>query len=498
MTNPNQPLFVLEMANNHMGDVDHGVELIKRFAEVCRPFDFRFGFKMQYRDLDTYLHPAALGSDLHYVKRFNDTRLSNEQRRVLVNTIKQEGFLPICTPFDNASVAEIVADGFSVIKVASCSFGDWPLLEEIAKTDMPIIASCAGATTEDLDAVISFFNHRDKEFTLMHCVAEYPMDPQIAQLNQIDYLRNRYPGLNVGFSTHEPPEDGNLVRMAIAKGARVFEKHVALPTDEYAANGYSATPEQVTNWLTNAQEAFAYCGTVDDRAAPTEPERESLFSLRRGVFLKHDVSKGTQLTADDVYMAFPTEPGQITANDWSKYKMYSLTSDIAKDKPLKTDDATSVDVREDVWKIVQDVKGALQEGNIVVPGQADLEISHHYGIDKFYETGITMITVVNRDYCKKLIVVLPGQDHPEQYHKQKEETFMVLDGELKLVLDGAERICKVGDVVTVSPGTRHAFSSDGGAVIEELSSTHFANDSFYTDASINNSSNRKTLLTHWM
>jgi len=188
----------------------------------------------------------------------------------------------------------------------------------------------------------------------------------------------------------------------------------------------------------------------------------------------------------------------VTANDWSKYRIFTLAGDVSADAALMQDNTGKQDVREKVWDIVQAVKRVLVDGNIVVPGQADLEISHHYGVDRFHETGITMITVVNRDYCKKLIVVLAGQNHPEQYHKQKEETFMVLEGELKLVLDGEEQVCGVGDVVTVAPGVRHAFSSETGAVIEELSTTHFVDDSFYTDEAINQNPNRKTLLTYWM
>lgn len=332
----------------------------------------------------------------------------------------------------------------------------------------------------------------------MHCVAEYPMDPDIAQLNQIDFLRTRYPELDIGFSTHEPPNDNNLVQMAIAKGCRVFEKHVALPTDKYAANAYSANPDQVRNWLQNAEEAFRYCGITQNRADPTPAERDSLFSLRRGVFFNRDLKKGDLVSNDEVYMAFPTQAGQITANDWSKYKGFSVTENVVKDSALSDANTISKDVRGEVWGIVQKVKEVLAKGNIVVPGEADLEISHHYGIENFYETGITMITVVNRDYCKKLIVVLAGQNHPEQYHKKKEETFMILEGELILTLDGVERTCNVGDVVTVAPGVRHAFTSDAGAVIEELSSTHYKDDSYYTDESITKRKSRKTLLTYWM
>ena len=52
------------------------------------------------------------------------------------------------------------------------------------------------------------------------------------------------------------------------------------------------------------------------------------------------------------------------------------------------------------------------------------------------EFGLLLLTVVNREYCKKLLVSLPGQKHPEQYHKQKEETFHVLYGSIELELDG--------------------------------------------------------------
>jgi len=67
-----------------------------------------------------------------------------------------------------------------------------------------------------------------------------------------------------------------------------------------------------------------------------------------------------------------------------------------------------------------------------------------------------------------------------------------------LTLDGKTRTCRSGDVVNVEPGVRHAFVSPTGAVLEEISSTHFKDDSFYTDETIQNNKNRKTLLTYWM
>jgi len=156
------------------------------------------------------------------------------------------------------------------------------------------------------------------------------------------------------------------------------------------------------------------------------------------------------------------------------------------------------DTRQKVYDIIQGVKSFLNAGHIVVPGKADLEISHHYGMEKFDEFGLVMITVVNREYCKKLIVMLPGQTHPEQHHKLKEETFLVLHGEMTVELDGAPRTLRPGDLVTVNREVRHLFRTDSGVVFEEISSTHFKDDSYYTDGSIAANRNRKTYLTYWM
>ena len=56
----------------------------------------------------------------------------------------------------------------------------------------------------------------------------------------------------------------------------------------------------------------------------------------------------------------------------------------------------------------------------------------------------------------------------------------------------------VGEVITIEPFERHSFNSKNGAIIEEISSTHYVEDSFYSDESINANKNRKTILTDWL
>lgn len=495
-----KPLVIFEMANNHMGDPVHGAAIIKAFAEVVAPHRdvFEFAFKLQYRDLDTFIRPDYRGrNDIKYVKRFEETRLSDDDFRRLIASMRVHGFLTVCTPFDEASVGRIEAHEIDIIKIASCALTDWPLLERIALTNLPIIASTAASGVEDIDAVVSFFQHRQKQLTLMHCVGEYPTPDDRLAIRQIELLRQRYPDVRIGFSTHEQPNNAIAIMLALGNGATVFEKHVGLPTERYVNNAYSASPSQIAAWLAAGRRAMDMLGP-SERYVPTAAERDGLMALKRGVFARRDLPAGTILSASDVFFAFPPEAEQVTANDWSKYVSHILNEPVSTNSPIMARQTTVQHHRQHVLAAVKAVRSLLRQGNVILPGLSELEISHHYGLENFDRFGLTMITIVNREYCKKVLVMLPGQTHPEQYHQQKEETFVVLHGTMILTLDGKAQEVKPGDVVTVERGVRHEFHTETGVVFEEISSTHIKDDSFYTDPAIAANAQRKTHLAYWM
>jgi sialic acid synthase SpsE/quercetin dioxygenase-like cupin family protein len=495
-----KPLFILEMANNHMGDVEHGKRIIREFAAVTRDFDYDFAFKLQYRHLDTFIHPDfQRRMDVKFVKRFSETRLRDEDFAALKQEMVQSGFKTMCTPFDERSVDLIEKHGHDFLKIGSCSFTDWPLLERIAATNLPIVASAAGASWEEIDRVISFFDHRQKNVTLMHCVAQYPTEAKDLQLNQIELMRRRYPAHRIGFSTHEKPEDCDVILAAIAKGATVFERHVAVATEKYQVNAYSSTPAQFRRWLEAARKGFELCGVAHERVAGTPAEIAQLAALSRGVFARRAIAAGERLTSEDYFLAMPCTEGQLLARNLSKYRVFTTTRAIARNAALMVSALTQVDHQSQIRSILADVKKVLKKSRITLPSsRSDLEISHHYGLEKFQENGVVILNFINREYCKKVLVMLPGQQHPEHAHQQKEETFYVIHGDMTISLNGEEKTYKSGDLILVNRGVKHQMSTKHGVIFEEISSTHYKNDSYYTDETIMRNTARKTLLTYWM
>lgn len=489
-------LFIFEMANNHMGDLKHGISIIREISKICKKFDFKFGFKLQYRNLDTFIHPDfKTRTDIKYVKRFQETRLSEKELKILKDEICNSGFISICTPFDESSVDLIEKHKFDIIKIGSCSFTDWPLLERIAQTDLPIIASTAGAAIEEIDQVVIFFEHRSKRLCIMHCVGEYPTKKENLQLNQIDLLKNRYPGIAVGFSTHEEPDNLDSIKIAIAKGAETFERHVAVEASGYSINTYSSSLNQVNKWLEAARDAYQMGGIEGDRYLITEKERNDLRGLKRGVFAKVNLKQGDKINKDNVFYAIPCKDGQLLANDIAKYIEYILSKDVRANESVDLKDLKIRNLREKVLKIIKDLKEIILKSHIALPNKIDLELSHHYGIERYDEWGAAILNCINREYCKKLIILLPGQKHPFHRHVKKEETFQVLYGKMNVTIGKEIKSLEAGDILTVEREVNHDFSSQEGVIFEEVSTTHYKDDSFYEDQKIVNNKDRKTELT---
>ncbi len=491
-------LFIFEMANSHQGSVEHGKDIIRAMGKIAREHNVKAAVKLQYRDIPSFIHPDYKGrTDLPHIPRFESTMLTYEQFSELVDAIRAEGMLTMSTPFDETGVEWCCDQGLDIIKVASCSALDWPLLEKIAKANKPVILSTGGKTISDIDKLYNFFTHRNCNFAFLHCVAEYPAPIERLQLDFIDKMNRRYRDIPIGYSGHEDPNDNVVPMMAIAKGAKILERHVGLPTETIKLNAYSMNPEQASKWVESALLAKTMC-TLKKPGAKyiSQAELDSLHSLERGVWAKHPIKAGDVITSEDVFFAMPLQDKQLTSG---QFKDGMVASVDYEENAMITEQpkVTGVGI---VRSAVHDAKGMLYEAGIALGTDFEVEISHHYGMKHFRQTGAIIINIINREYCKKYIIVLPGQSHPFHAHKVKEETFQVLYGNLKVQIAGEpEKVLRPGDMQTVLRGVMHAFSSETGAIFEEVSTQHMKSDSYYEDPVIAQQDpiERKTYLKKW-
>lgn len=340
-TNIFHDLFVLELANNHLGNLERGLRIIAEFAQVVRFNNVRATIKLQLRDVDTFIHKDFRErTDLRYIKKTLDTRLSRADMATLVAAVREQGCLTSATPFDEASVDLCEELNLDMIKLASSDINDWFLIERIAETRKPVAFSTGGSSLKDMDDLVNFFTKRKIPFAINHCVSLYPSEDHELELNQLDFLRQRYPHATVGFSSHEYHSWDASMLVAYAKGARFFERHIDIDSDGITVSSYCSLPHQVDGWFKAFKKAKELCGGSNgERRFIPEREIKYLDALVRGVYARRDLPVGHVLRhetiEDDFYLAVPLQKGQLSCRELLSGEM--LSAPLAKDQPFMID-----------------------------------------------------------------------------------------------------------------------------------------------------------------
>lgn len=338
-------LFVLELANNHWGSLERGLKIITDFSRIVRFNSVRASIKLQFRDVDNFIHrDFQERTDIRYIKKTLDTKMTEDDYATLVKAVRQSGCIPMATPFDEKSVNLCVELGIPIIKIASSDLNDWFLIEKIAETRKPVIVSTGGSSLKDIDDLVIFFENRNVPLAINHCVSLYPSEDSELEMNQIDYLKNRYPNHVIGFSTHEYTDWTSSMLIAYAKGARTFERHIDIEMDGVPVSPYCSLPEQVDIWFKAFQKAKEMCGAPGtQKRMPPEREIKYLDALVRGVYAKRDLPEGYILNHDrlneDLYLAVPLQKGQISCRELMSGEI--LTRACNKDEPIMIDSIDS-------------------------------------------------------------------------------------------------------------------------------------------------------------
>ena len=123
----------------------------------------------------------------------------------------------------------------------------------------------------------------------------------------------------------------------------------------------------------------------------------------------------------------------------------------------------------------------LADAGITLGPGEEIEITD-FGKGAYDSLGLGLIIRLNEpEYASKWLTVAPGQVCPNHYHKIIKETFLIIKGEVKMVLNGEERLMTPGDACTFGPGTWHWFTSEHGAVIEEITTAQVPTDNYFED-----------------
>lgn len=221
------PVYVIaEIGLNHNGDVD----LAKRLIDVAADAGANaVKFQKRTPEISTPAHMRDVPREtpwgtMSYLEYRYRVEFDRDQYLEIGDYALLRGLEWFASPWDVPSVDFLEDVGVRAHKVASASLTDVELLERLRDTGKPIILSTGMSTIDEIDRALSVLS--TDRVILMHATSTYPMEPEEANLKVIATLRDRYPGIPVGYSGHERGLQISLA--AVALGAVAVERHITL------------------------------------------------------------------------------------------------------------------------------------------------------------------------------------------------------------------------------------------------------------------------------
>ena len=305
-----------EIGQNHNGSVDIAKLLTELVARPIKEDDFGIDIqpinavKLTKRDLSEELSSSQMNRPYDNPNSFGKTygahrqflELSDEAHFEVYKYAKSLGLDFVETLCAKGCVSMLRLFTPDRLKVASRDLTNLPLLEALAETRIPIILSTGMAGKKELDEALAVITKYHDNIAILHCVSQYPTEPDNLNLLTIRYLQKHYGQYTIGFSDHTIGIAAPIV--AVGMGAKIIEKHITIDrgmkgTDQKGSLG----PDGVRRMVRDIRLAEHWMGTEDlyiDRSVAA-----SKVKLERSIASNKDLEVGHIITEDDIHMLSP-------------------------------------------------------------------------------------------------------------------------------------------------------------------------------------------------
>lgn len=299
------PAFVIaEIGNNHNGSLELAKQLIDQAVASganCAKFQMRSMQALYQNQGNADDASEDLGSQytLDLLSRF---QLSPEAMLAAFDYCKERGILALCTPWDLESLAFLEKYGMPAYKVASADLTNHDLLTALAKTGKPLICSTGMSTEAEIIEAVRLLQRLGAMYVLLHCNSTYPTPFKDVNLNYLDRLKE-LGDCPVGYSGHE--RDINVSIAAVAKGAKVIEKHFTLDKSmEGNDHKVSLLPAEFRAMIQGIRQVEEALGTDTERRL-SQGELINRENLAKSLVINCDLQPGQVITAEMIDVKSP-------------------------------------------------------------------------------------------------------------------------------------------------------------------------------------------------
>lgn len=331
-----KPYVIAEIGNNHQGDIDIALKMIKIAKEYCNVDAVKFQ-KRENKELFTeafynknYDNENSYGET--YGKHREFLEFGKSEYIQIKKLCEEIGVDLIVTPFEETSLKFLEEIGIGIYKVASSDVKNIPLIKAIAQLKKPIIVSTGGCDLEDIKIVNSVISEYHNNFALLHCIAKYPPKETELNLNIIKLLSQEFKDTVIGYSGHDVGIKASL--LANAMGATIIEKHFTLDKNlKGTDHKISLNPDEMKKLVEELNNNYEMFGK--SQKVLNEYEISAVTKLGKSIYSKVKINKGEKLTYDNICLKSPG--GFVTPQKYYDILGKVVTKDIEKDCPIALD-----------------------------------------------------------------------------------------------------------------------------------------------------------------
>jgi len=299
ISDTDKPYFVAEMNTSHFGNIETAKQMIDTAKEIgCDCVKFQ-SFSAETLYSKTYYMENRFAQ--RFVKRYS---LSFEEQKLLAEYCASRGIAFASTPYSRSEVDFLINEcNVPFIKVASMDLNNYPYLEYIAKTGVPIILATGMGETEEIEkAVETIARTGNDNLCLLHCISIYPPELSTIHLNNIIGLKKKFPQYPIGFSDHSLGTE--MDSAAIALGACLIEKHFTLDKTKIGMdNEMALEPDEYGNMIRQCLNVHVALG--NEERVVSEAELNQRKKMRRSVVATRDLKAGDIITEEDLDVKRP-------------------------------------------------------------------------------------------------------------------------------------------------------------------------------------------------
>ena len=227
--------------------------------------------------------------------------LTKDEHLKISEYCKKKGILYMCTPWDIDSINILESFKVPAYKVASADLTNIPLIDELTKTNKPLILSTGMSTTDEIQITVDFLAKKQAHFALLHCNSTYPAPFHDINLRWINKLKEIHP--LVGYSGHERGISVSLA--AVALGAKIIERHFTLDRNmEGPDHAASLEKEELKNLVKGIREIEESLGSELLRPI-SQGEMINRENLAKSLVASQSLKKGTVIENKHINVLSP-------------------------------------------------------------------------------------------------------------------------------------------------------------------------------------------------